>query len=96
MVEVIKMTARIAALVILSAAIVVLFAAVATFTIGGGDITPILPYIGVAFTFVNHWTGGWGGVLVAAGFTLLSVELAIKVFKLATIAIRFVFRTSEG
>lgn len=96
MVEALKMAARVATLVIAGAAIAILFATAVGILAGSKGLAVITPYIGVAFTFINHWTMGVGGWLIGVGLTLFTIEAAVTVLKFAAMGIGFAMKVSEG
>lgn len=96
MVQAIKMAARVLALVAIGGAMVVLFAAVANMIAGAIGIGSIIPYIRIAVTFINHWTGGVGNWLIGIGGTLFAIEAGILVFKGVLLAQKFILKVSEG
>ena len=96
MVEAIKMAARVATLVTLGVLIATLLATAANMLAGAPGIAAITPYLIVAYTFVMNWTGGVGAYLIASAGLLFIVEAAVLAYKMASIALRFALRVSEG
>lgn len=96
MVEAIKMAARVAALTLLAAAAGTLIVAVVSILVGIPSIGWILGGIGTAITFIEHWYGPAGGVLLSWAGALFTFEIALFAFKGVHVIQAFLLRISEG
>lgn len=91
-----KMAARVAALTLLAAAAGTLVVSMVSILVGIPSIGWIMSGIGVAITFIEHWYGTAGGILLAWAGALFTFEIAILVYKGVLIVQSFLLRVSEG
>lgn len=91
-----KMAARVAALITLGAGLVILLGTMVSMIAGAEGIGILSSYIGVAFTFINHWTGGVGGWLIGVAGTLFVIEAALVIYKIGLIGVKFALKVAEG
>lgn len=96
MVEAIKMAARVAALTLLAVAAGTLVTAAVSMLVGIPSIAWILSGIGTAITFIEHWYGTAGGILIAWAGALFTFEIALLVYKGVHVVQAFLLRISEG
>lgn len=88
----IKMAVRAGLILTVTAAILVLFA---TLTIPALNFSYVIQGLGKAFAILYHWVPG-SRALVSVILVALGIIIAIKVFELASMAIRWVFKINEG
>lgn len=87
----VKIAAKAAALVAGTALIIVVFS---TIQIPSLDLSAASSYLNVAYSIAMHYIPGFG-ILWPIGLTLLSLEMALLVCKLALIAIKWVLKVNE-
>lgn len=87
----VKMAAKLALIVIVTAAIIALFNIV---TIPNFNISAMISYMNIAFAFANNWcpafTALWGIILA-----LISLEVGLMVFDITSMAWRWIFKVNE-
>lgn len=97
MIEAVKMAARISALVALALASAVLMSSLVPLLTGISGIGWIVQGMGIAVAFVSHWWGETNAAaLMTATSALISIEVALLVYKGVLVVQKFLLRASEG
>lgn len=87
----VKMAAKIALIAVITTAIIVLFA---TVQIPNLDFTLFSTGINKALAIFYHWVPG-ASVIFPIAVAMLTLQLAIKLFEFAMIAVRWVMKVNE-
>lgn len=88
----VKMGVKIALVATITAAVIAIFANV---QIPAIDTAQLSNAIGAGLAIYFHWTGNIGVTLWNIVLTLLAIELALLVFKVAKIAYRWILKINE-
>lgn len=87
----IKMAAKLALVVVITAAIIALFNIV---SIPNFNITALVSYMNIAYAFATNWCpmfpALWGIILA-----LISLEIGLMVFDITSMAWRWIFKVNE-
>lgn len=89
--DVVKIAAKTALIVVITGAILALFA---TVQIPSIDFSVLTTGLGVALAVIHHWIP-ISTVIIPAAIVMLSIQLAIIVFEFAMIAVRWIMKVNE-
>lgn len=92
MADFIKMAAKVALIVIITAAVIAIFANVQIPSITTSLITDAL---GVGLAVFLHWTGNLGQILWNCLLVLIAIDIAMLAFKLVRIGYRWILKVNE-
>lgn len=87
----VKMAAKLALIAVVTTAIIVLFA---TVQIPNLDFSLLSTGINKALAIFYHWVPG-ASVIFPVAVAMLGLQLSIKLFEFAMIAVRWVFKVNE-
>lgn len=89
--DLVKIAAKTALIVVITAAILALFA---TIQIPNIDFSVLSTGLGVALAVIHHWIP-ISTVIIPASIVMLSLQLAIVLFEFAMIAVRWIMKVNE-
>lgn len=96
MVEVIKMTARIAAVAAMGVVMISIFGILVGIFIGAPGISGLTQGIGIAKAFINNWVPINSDILITVAMALIALEVGLLTYRIAKIIQNVIFKISEG